>query len=284
MFRSCYWNFFYPFYSLIKSDKKVKELVFSFGGCGIDLKVIKQKKSSDTLFICGTGQSINNLSESDWELISQHDSVGINNFCLKKIPTTFYSLELEMQDCEIHLERWERNARVILNHTDVFSNTLFLVRPYSTQSQIIKDLLHYLSQRKFMWHRVDYLPGRNVAELVKYLKFYKLIGFSRSKFYFPSRGSSLSWILFLAHKLKYKNIILVGIDLHGKHFWQDDRPLIDSKICFSNIHETQTQISGFSVSKIIDCYKKTILKDAQIFVATKYSLLSDSLPIYFKKN
>src|SRR5271166_450448 len=39
---------------------------------------LTRMRSSDTLFILGSAQSINQISAERWEIIGKHDSVGIN--------------------------------------------------------------------------------------------------------------------------------------------------------------------------------------------------------------
>ena len=37
-----------------------------------------QKKKSDTVFIVGSGESINDLSEKEWDIIKRHNIIGLN--------------------------------------------------------------------------------------------------------------------------------------------------------------------------------------------------------------
>ena len=44
------------------------------------LEHISKHKKSDICFILGTGSSINNISEKEWDVISKHDSWTLNNW------------------------------------------------------------------------------------------------------------------------------------------------------------------------------------------------------------
>ncbi len=279
--RNFYWKCIYPSRCYRMNQEKVVRLIDNFGGQELNLERIKKYKNSDTIFVLGTGQSINNFTANEWNEIRKHDSIGINDFCLKDFAPTFYSFELERQNMACHISRWERNANYIKNNSN-FRNTLFLLRPYEPTTQILKDFIIYLDTNDmFMWHRIDELPGTSVNNIQDIQNEYIRNGLSMSNYYFPSRGSSLSWILFLIYKLNYRNVVLCGIDLHGQHFWQNSNQL--EKIVPESKHETAVGSKGIGIIEIIDAYQKSIYKDINLTVSTRFSLLASKLPIYFKK-
>lgn len=279
-FKNFYWKYVYPSVCFFSNQKKVVRLIDKFGGEKFNLDRIKKSKNSDTIFVLGTGQSINNFTVNEWNEIRKYDSIGINDFCLKDFGPTFYSFELERQNMQDHLLRWERNGNYIKDNL-IFNNTLFLLRPYEPTTESLKKFIRYLDSRKmFMWHRIDKLPGTSIENIKDIQKGYIQNGLSLSNHYFPSRGSSLSWILYLIYKLGYKNVILCGIDLQGQHFWQNQDPL--KQVAPKIKHETAIGSNGIGVIEIIDAYQKSIYKDINLFVSTRYSLLSSKLPIYFK--
>ena len=51
------------------------------------------RKKTDTLFILGSGASINELTQEQWGFIKQHDSVGFNNWVVHKFVPDFYMFE-----------------------------------------------------------------------------------------------------------------------------------------------------------------------------------------------
>jgi hypothetical protein len=275
-----YWLNVYPFICRLNKQNRIESLIKKYGGSKLSLQKLKKIKSSDTIFILGTGQSINNFTKVEWDEISKANSIGINDFCLKDFAPTFYSFELERQNLEDHLTRWERNASYIIKN-EIFEQSIFLLRPYEPTTKILKEFVNYLDSRNlFMWHRIDELPGTSVESIAEFQNRYVENGLSTSNYYFPSRGSSLSWILYLVYKLGYKNIILCGIDLHGDHFWMNSKNI--SNINFDKKHETAIGSNGIGIKELIYCYKNSILKNTNLFVSTKYSLLSEDLPVYFK--
>jgi hypothetical protein len=55
-------------------------------------------KTSDTLFILGSGSLINELDDDDWRLIAAHKSVGFNFWPIHKFVPTYYFYETSKHD------------------------------------------------------------------------------------------------------------------------------------------------------------------------------------------
>src|SRR5262249_36622754 len=54
---------------------------------------LSQHRRSETLFILGSGPSINQISEERWRFIASHDSVGVNMWLYHRFVPTFYVVE-----------------------------------------------------------------------------------------------------------------------------------------------------------------------------------------------
>lgn len=39
---------------------------------------LRSAKTSDTVFVLGSGSSVNNISDRKWEAVSRHDSIALN--------------------------------------------------------------------------------------------------------------------------------------------------------------------------------------------------------------
>ena len=50
-------------------------------------------KTSDTLFFLGSGYSVTDLTDKDWDLIAQHDSIGVNNWVYHPFVPTYFVME-----------------------------------------------------------------------------------------------------------------------------------------------------------------------------------------------
>src|SRR4051794_32647194 len=50
-------------------------------------------KHSDTVFLLGSGPSINKISDARWHVIQQHDTWGFNFWCYHRVVPNLYFLE-----------------------------------------------------------------------------------------------------------------------------------------------------------------------------------------------
>lgn len=284
IFNKIKWLLYYPIFFKFNKNKKQEKLIEKYGGNLLNKAELLKNKKSDKIFILGTGQSINNLTEAEWLEIRNNDSFGINDFCHKNFAPTFYSFELERQNREDHLNRWKKNSQIILDNFQEFNKTVFCVRPYDTENLLIKSFLNKLnSNNTLYWQQIDFLPGKNSKELENYMKYYNSLKMFERNDYFPSRGSSLSWILGLVYKLGYKEVILCGIDLYGEHFTTNVEPLYETNFSNLSLHETAEKNNQIGILEIINSYVNIYkTKNIKLSVSTKYSLLSKSINIHFK--
>jgi len=65
-----------PFAELQSTRRNLEFLKSEFGGNVITKKVIRRSKKSNTLFILGSGSSINKLTKKQFDFISQNDSIA----------------------------------------------------------------------------------------------------------------------------------------------------------------------------------------------------------------
>ena len=72
---------------------KAKILAYKHGVNTIDNLNVQEYKKSDTIFIMGSGSSINTISEDQWNIISKNDSLGLNFWIIHDFIPTFYCYE-----------------------------------------------------------------------------------------------------------------------------------------------------------------------------------------------
>ena len=85
-------------YSVRKSRARKNELIDELIDRGVgrrfDREELLDRKSSETVFILGSGGSIAEISEREWDLIDSHDSIGLNRWPIHDFVPTYYVLEL----------------------------------------------------------------------------------------------------------------------------------------------------------------------------------------------
>ena len=69
-------------------------------------KYVDTKKKSDTVFILGSGESINDLTKPDWDYIKEHNIIGLNYSFVHPIIPDYHLMEMiplkEMQEFFCH--------------------------------------------------------------------------------------------------------------------------------------------------------------------------------------
>lgn len=265
---------------------------FSRVGKKINLKSTRELtkfKSSDTLFILGSGESIAKYPGWYFDNISQHDSIGFNFWLLHKFVPTFYVGEVK-EDCQRSQDLWENlraRSREYKNTPIIFKyNKAFLEQSIDMPNSL-KELfiLNYLN-----------IPGKSLSELGKWLTYLDRRGYFGKKDFRGTilfRQASLSWLLVFAVHLGYKKIVLCGVDLNTPKYFFD----IPSSV---NVHEgmkipdpgfeekvhptfnADLCQSGLAIPEILEIMNQSILenKNIELLVASETSALFPQLPLY----
>jgi hypothetical protein len=249
--------------------------------------LIKYKKS-DTLFILGSGQSINNLTSEHFNEIQSWDSIGINGFIRHEFKPTYMSFEWIA--CPQNQEEIDGNKdvfNILLKEYKKFDSTCFILRPspviYPHITNLIDDQLRKVVKqfKNIYWNLFDNIFGSKFDEYANYLFWYRKIGLFNKNDFFPNKDSSLSWTIGFAHKLGYKNVVLCGIDLYGFHFYTNPNQLTEKQFKNSDnqLHLTNDSSAvPVTVPDLVLLWKNKM--GLNISVGSEYSLLSGILPKY----
>lgn len=170
------------------------------------------EKKSEKIYILGCGSSINNITDEEWDLISKHDSIGVNYFYFHDFKPTAHFVELGKSQAafncihEFLLCNKERNEPVFMQIRHLIYN--------ETRLKSNKERVHLYSPTT--------MQSKNTHILKKYLKL----------FYFPPSKnkplihhcSTLDCVINFAVRQGYKKICLVGVDLNNNQYFWDAFP------------------------------------------------------------
>ena len=175
-----------------------------------NLETVKKFKTSDIIFLVGSGPSLNRINNKQLTHIKEHNSLGINHSFVKKdlIPT-------------FHHHGWHSGQ--YLEYTTKFKN-------YRKANEGVINFLHY----KHLFRLIHPLTTKNlfpsgVVRVCYYdvplqiIKNEKHNTFQDSDFYKSLRYRGImSLCLDIVHKIGYKKIVLLGVDLNtSSHFYDD---------------------------------------------------------------
>jgi hypothetical protein len=284
--------------SVLKAQRVTTYLEKANLGVSIHKSDIQECVSSNTLFILGSGSSINDIPEKKWEKIRKNDSIGLNRWPVHSHKPTLLVFELP----------WANNIGYTKEYLNLLRNTK---NRYKSVPKIMKGV-SFSSLKHVRFKLVpDFLFGNLLLasdtgfgsivdwnsrpetnrELLSYLfsnGFFKT-GYLGTQY--KKRGS-ISFTLHLAKALGYKNIVLCGVDMddRGYFFTADDKydnksiPMHDkSNLQQGSIHKTvDPEYGQITLDKVILDMNNIVLKksNVKLFVENESSLLYPSLPIY----
>lgn len=223
---------FLPFMcmSLHKDWQRFREIQQRFTTSGtakpFSFKSIKERKRSDTLFVLGSGASINEISDTQWQQIRKHDTVGFNFWLIHPFVPTYYFWEMPLEE-----DRRSVFIDLLLRKQETYRDTVFIGRRVwpnmVDRVQEILDLTPLLDHYNAL--SVDLPPKSNYSKggfekSIKTLNQFGVIDLLLRKHLLFHRRGSLSDILAFSLGMGYKKIVLCGVDLLSTDYFFDQVP------------------------------------------------------------
>jgi hypothetical protein len=177
----------------------------------IGLEEAARRRSSDTLFILGSGPSIARVSDEQWKQVSRHDSFGINfSFLLDFVPT-FHVVEDGKQP-------WLRRlvADVLAPRRRRLRDTVWFV----SRKQPRRGIHPRTAPELFPEHPTVCVYASPPVIRLEEDRPFRAADFERTVVY---RGT-MSVALHLALRMGYRRLVLLGVDLHTVAHFFDDMP------------------------------------------------------------
>ena len=182
-----------------------------------NIHLLKKYKTSDTLFILGSGSSISAYTQAQFNHIANHDSVGFNFWLLHEFVPTFYTAEFIPKSSRSEALWYNLDRR-----KEDYKNTHIIYK----YSQAFKDQISLMPRglkRKYLTSQLN-IPGMSGRSIQRWFTVLDALGFfspnSRSQCMLY-RQASLSWFLSLALRLEYQNVVLCGVDLNSTDYFFD---------------------------------------------------------------
>ena len=241
----------------------------------ISEKTLFNKKKSDTIFIFGSGQSLNSISKSEWKKISKHNTVGLNYFVHQKwIAIDFHIVRELSIGYEKKIFNHVKALNVIKNFCDLVNNNKFFSK---TVFLIQKDFFAFVGKNII---KFDFLKKRK-------LFFYKANREHSSKFELPDsfsagltrQAGAIGAGISFAKIINWKKIVLVGVDLYdSKYFWL---PSTQNRSRFTTSPNQTHPTVKRGIISIMKLWRARLQKEnIELLVYNKDSLLKTVLPVF----
>lgn len=258
-----------------------------------------QYKTSDTIFILGSGSSINQLTPEQWDIIRQHDSLGFNFWPFHHFVPTLYMFEFFNRN----FEKIEQLMDLLMLKSESYKNTPIIAKDLHNFSDSEKLALLSMipgALKPNVFAAIDFLRigSPDSRSLKKSLKYMKLFGvFSKTEnceYLLNNYTGSLLPITYLCYKYGYKNIVLCGVDLNNneyfydglrEHYIQKGVAIPDTPPGRDGKHMTNdhTRKNALPIAEILRIFNEGIYRAESInlYVALKSSALHPAFPNYF---
>lgn len=234
--------------------------------------ILKSKKTN-SLLICGTGQSIKENREKVIKYANRFDSIGMDWFCKSKITTKYYFIR----------DQVHHSSMVSLDDKETVSEFSSLINDYYKNSILLISKLR-MSDYDDFGSRWDW--GSKHARLYAnkvIIPEFRSYQYRDMKEDFLGKCFRYSYDLFcilqFAQTMKYDHVVLAGFDLNNNYcFWKDDLRLIQRK---RGIELTGESVEYYPFYGMLNYFKNYFHK--KIFSLDKNSkLLENNFAIYLK--
>ncbi|MDD2458828.1 MAG: hypothetical protein PHQ83_10025 [Eubacteriales bacterium] len=268
---------------------------FSKKGRWLKLDQVMSKKKSDTLFILGTGSSVNRYTAKQWQDISQADTMGLNDWIFHDFIPDILMAEI-LHDMDYFPNCYYSDLELVL---DAYKKhqTLMIYKDGARGKKNL-DKLPSAVQAEFLALYNPTVPILKISQIApaiqKMSKILQQYNHHQKLMIFRKRATLFSAIE-LAWLMGYKKIVLCGIDLnHGNYFFDEDRNYYESKgfklpsyTQHVGGHKTNNaDISEVTVSQLVKGLNETLLKPEgiKLTVGSKESALAEFLPCEWETN
>jgi hypothetical protein len=250
-------------------------------------------KKSDTLFILGSGSSINDLRQSEWATIEQADSIGLNFWLLHDfVPNVFVFEFLKAHDSDFDLMFGNLRVRagdyakvpVLLKDGERFSRSF--IRDF-----VGKIPLELRRNTALTW---DWeVPGESSIEFERQLRWLDRFGLLTGRLWPAVRKrASVFFLVLLGVRAGYRRIVLCGVDLNNTDYFYDAKRIefaakgrfVPAPRPIAVAHKTNDPKYGdLTVSSALDVLDRAVLSERGIglYVAFRSSGLFPRFPSFF---
>jgi hypothetical protein len=236
----------------------------------VDEEALRSARRSDTVFVFGSGASLNTITDSEWMRIAAHDTFGFNWFVHEPYIRCDFHLIRQIADSNERVI-WEPQIRdycAMLESNPLYAETFLLVQhEWQARGPNLALQLEVFPQR----HRV--FPWRTNRDS----------DLSRSFQNGLVHGSStLIDTVNAAYLLGWKHIVLVGVDLYDRrYFWLPDgttRSVDEARsAAFDDVH---TQASTGLADRLGRWRAVLETEGVRLSVYNPRSLLTTTLPLF----
>ena len=247
----------------------------------------------ETLFILGSGPSVNTLSAQNLDEVGRGFSIGVNSWILHPFVPNVYAFE-PSESVEYHHESQVLREVLATRLEQGHDSRILHLRPHASTDKALEVLPPDALAHRFSYYGRTALTTQLVSNLERDLT--QLLQ-AHSGERLPSEilldsGGSVGRMVSLGIFFGFQKIVLTGVDLNRNEYFFEDNPgyLEDLGITSYNPwksrtkhHETQQRTNrAFVATEFLGALAKLSKERGgpEMFVANHQSLLSEVMPPY----
>lgn len=257
----------------------------------IDKLDIKRYKTSDTIFILGSGSSINNISDKQWDLISKNDSLGLNFWIIHDFISTFYCYE----EPNSSGDRKNIFYDILNKKKDLLSERPFIIKDLLPSKISFDRIPEELKKNIYLSFDFDIPAKGDDAVMMKYLWVLKSLGrlrYTGKIRCIYSITASLSYAVFFSLFMGYKKVVFCGIDLSDSLYFYEEKEdyyknkgiIVPKSMQNPGVHSTEARShKKIPISHVLKAIYDLVSKenDIELYVAQNVGKLSKYFKVFF---
>jgi hypothetical protein len=227
----------------------------------------KSFKSSDTLVILGSGYSINNINDSQWNAIKGFNSMSFNWFCFHSFAPTFFLIREQANIDSRNKGNESRNNFFKCLSKKSYRDTCLIVHDMRLHS---KHVYNYAKHSKlFSQNGITVLDQKWPVRR----RIFTFDIFTKGVLH---GKCTMTNVLHIALYLQYKQIIFAGVDLNdSRYFW-----MRKNETRYTIRRRKRRHTDTHPVSRFVIHVIKTVRKHfaVEMYTLNSKSLLASFLP------
>jgi hypothetical protein len=251
----------------------------------LDEAQLTASRKSDTVFIFGSGYSLNDITPEEWRHFGTHDTLGLSGFIYQQWVRVDYHLIRGWVEAKAGAFNWQGHSRDfanVLNANEFFKDTILILQG-EYLAQFCNTLVGYGLLR----------PGTRIFR-------YRTTRGAKSPTQSFTEGlahafGTLSDAVNFAYCMGWKQIVLVGVDLYdSRYFWLRSHETLAVDDATGMLVPAETSTRGIRFDQKHNAVNHGILQGmtawrefferdkVAIAVYNPRSLLAEVLPVYRK--
>lgn len=238
----------------------------------LDEDELRATRRSDTVFVFGSGYSINDLTPPELAHLEAHDTLGFNWFVHQRLLRMDYHLVREIPPNDLDPSVWRPQLHryfELARESPFYRETVFLLqsglRALNANRALARGLVPERN-RVFLWRSVTGRSelGRSFAD-----------GLSHPH-------STLEECVNFAALLGWREIVLVGVDLYDRrYFWlAPDETRGSDRSRGASHREAHSRAASGMIENLGRWGRELQARGTTLSVYNPRSLLADALPVY----